>query len=180
MHQATPPKPPRWYAVAWALGLTLLLIVGAYFVGVRVQLDPSSAYDRAYLRWQASTISDYTIAVDVQAPFTTAGVYVITVQANEITDVTLHNPAVYAYGTGNVGYSMSPDLGTPYTVLGLFTEAEQLVRGLPRPYLHLRGASWVRYNAAGYVQEFHYNRCGMIGLLEECVVHYRVLSLQEF
>lgn len=162
--------------------LGVLALVGVsvgYLAGVRLVWNPPAQLEAARARWQAQGTQDYRLLVEVQAPFTTGGLYQLDVANGIVTAASVYNPPTFRLDPNAPAFELAPSQGAPYTVAALFRRATDLQDDLPRPQLYLPNSTHVTYSDTGHVARLVDNTCGWaLTLVAECVTRIEVLRLE--
>lgn len=167
-----------WWGIAFGV-VVVMIAVAVIAFGLRVSLNPAAQFADARAQWQAAAIDSYTLFVEVQAPFQTSGIYELTVQDGELTDTVVYNPPTFRFDPDAPAFDVPISQGEPYTLDGLFNQAERLTADFSAFHIYAAYSSHVLYDEEhGYVTELIHNSCGWLTLAEECITRIEVVRFE--
>ena len=118
--------------------------------------------------------------MQVEAPFTTSGVYQVDVENGTVTDTRIYSPGTFRLDPNATAFEVAPSQGEAYTVAALFDRAARLVeRFAVAAPLHATQHARSIQPETGHVAELVDNTCGWaLTLVDECVTRITVQRLE--
>ena len=167
------------FALLGAVALMIALLWGGWSWGIRAQWNPQRIAQAMQARWEQQSMTAYEQVVDVQEPYFTDGLYVLTVEEGIVTDAQAYNPLAYRLNPDAQSYPLSSGLVEQYTMEQLHQHALTLLEGERGWYLYRSTTSHVIYDeASGQITQLVENTCGwLFQQAEPCLTRYDVLAL---
>lgn len=165
------------FLVAFVLMIALLWLGWSW--GIRSQWNPQHTAHTTQARWQEQAMSAYRMVLEVQEPYFTDALYVLTIQEGIVTDAQAYNPLAYRFDPNAQSYPIASGLVEQYTMEQLHQHALRLLEGEWGWYLYRPTTSHVIYDEeSGQIKQLVENTCGwLFQQAEPCSTRYHVLEL---
>jgi|GEM_PF-4097127 hypothetical protein len=168
-----------FFAFIGMLVLMIALLWGGWSWGMRIQWNPHQTAQAMQARWEQQDITAYRLVVDVQEPYFSDGLYVLTVEDGVVTDAQAYNSLTYRFDPNAEPYPVTSSLVEQYTMERLHQYALNLLEGKWGGTVYRPTTSHVLYDEqSGQLEQLVDNTCGwLFQQAEACLTRYTVLEL---